>query len=206
MDKSDTPEYKNHHTVGDHVWFPMRNPVAGMKNAVPAHGIVERVNHVQNETFYYNVKVINAVVNDDNVIPLKGLASVFDNDCGKKADIVKYINQCEKSGESVKMINVLSYGPAYDLNKESDRVKVCSEYAKLQQNNLSASAQKRMEMLDNMAFQYGLIFSMTNESAYRQPNALVAPRYELVELKNDKTFQNAVLSMMTDTKQDEMSK
>lgn len=83
----------------------------------------------------------------------------------------------------------------YDFNSEEGKKAVCTEYARLQQNCLSSSAETKMNMLDELAAHSGLKFSMTNEAAYRQPNALVSPQYELVELENDLDFSDAVASI-----------
>lgn len=71
----------------------------------------------------------------------------------------------------------------YDFTKEEDKKAACEEYARCKQNELSSSAESRMDELYEQAQAVGLTFFMTNEDVYNMPSALVKPRYELVNLE-----------------------
>lgn len=68
----------------------------------------------------------------------------------------------------------------YDFSKEEDRKKACKEYSKCMQNNLSSSAERRMDELDRLAGKEGLKFNMVNYSQWVLPRSLVSPEYELI--------------------------
>lgn len=89
----------------------------------------------------------------------------------------------------------------YDFDNEDDRNRACSEYSRCQQNCLSSSAEQKMRELDTMAEGAGLKFQMMNEAAYRQPSALVKPRYEMVQMAVEQDFAAAVASIPADTEQ-----
>ena len=66
------------------------------------------------------------------------------------------------------------------------RDELTSAYSKAYQNQLSAGSEKKMEELEKEAKAAGLMFKMTNETAYGQPNALVSPKFELVPYEQGK--------------------
>lgn len=100
-----------------------------------------------------------------------------------KEDIMERIRRMDEANDA-----------AYDLYTKEGREAACSEYARLRQNMLSSSAEKKMEYLDGLAADMGLSFHMTNEAAYNQPHALVEPRYELGTMERD-PFTEAVNSI-----------
>ncbi len=80
---------------------------------------------------------------------------------------------------------------------DGERAAACREYTKLTQNILSSSSMERMEALDRMAAESGLKFTMTNETAYNQPHAMITPRFEMTQIEknlNDE-FTDAVASI-----------
>lgn len=83
----------------------------------------------------------------------------------------------------------------YDFNNENDRKSACLEYSRLERNILSSSAEKRMGILDEMAGNAGLKFSMVNNAAYMHPHAFTVPKYELTPLEQEQDFADAVASI-----------
>lgn len=77
----------------------------------------------------------------------------------------------------------------YDLTSDEGKAAACKMYSRLEQNNLTSFAVKKMDILDAMAENAGLKFNMTNESSYRLPNAMVTPKFELVA--NEEDLSNA---------------
>ena len=54
-------------------------------------------------------------------------------------------------------------------------------YTKAFQNQLSSSAEKRMQELEAEADQMGLRFEMRNRTAYMMPHYLGTPEFELIQ-------------------------
>ena len=62
-----------------------------------------------------------------------------------------------------------------------ERSEMIAAYTKAYQNQLSSSAEKRMQELEEEADRMGLRFEMTNWTQYMMPHYLGAPRFELTE-------------------------
>lgn len=85
-----------------------------------------------------------------------------------------------------------------DFEDEVYRDTFCDKYARLQQNILSSGVEEKMKQMEAEAENAGWGLQMTNEQQYMQPNALVKPKYDLVRLKLEDDFSEAVDSIPVD--------